>query len=105
MRTIFFLALLANSLDLTATALGIWGFGNREGNPLMAVLAHDHWLLFVVVKGVLIPFLIVALYRYRRSMPLLAGAGLLIVTVALTFAVGRWLGWMAGVLHVEALHG
>ena len=92
-------------MEVTATAFGIWGFGNREGNPLMAVLAHDYWPLFVVVKGLLIPFLILALYRYRRSMPVLSAAGLLIVTVALTVAVGQWIGWMAGVLHVEGLRG
>lgn len=105
MRIVLFLAIIANSLDLAATTLGIHGLGNREGNPLLAGLVHEHWWLFVVVKGLLVPFLIVRLYGYRRSSPLLASAGLVIVTVALTVAVGQWIGWMAGVLHVEYLRG
>jgi hypothetical protein len=103
MRTVLFLAVAINSLDLLATALGIHWFGNREGNPLLADLAHQRWLLFVVVKGVLVPLLIVQLYRYRNSSPLLARAGLVLVTVALTIAVGQWIGWMAGVLHVSGI--
>src|SRR5881396_4210921 len=94
MRMVLFLAILANSLDLVATALGIHWLGNREGNPLLAGLANNHWLLFVVVKGVLIPLLIVRLYRYRRMTPRLATAGMGIVTVALTVALGQWLGWI-----------
>jgi hypothetical protein len=103
MRILLFLAIVANSLDLVATALGIYRFGNREGNPLLAELAHHWWPLFVVVKGLLIPTLIVLLYRYRRSTPLLAHAGMALVTVALTVAVGQWIGWMAGVLHVASM--
>jgi uncharacterized membrane protein len=103
MRLFLFLAVVANSMDLVATALGIHWLGNREGNPLLAGLAHHHWWLFVVVKGVLVPLLIVRLYRYRNSTPTLARAGLAIVLVALTVAVGQWLGWIAGVVHVAAL--
>lgn len=105
MRIILCLALLANSLDLAATAFGIHGLGNREGNPLLAAMAHQHWWLFVLVKGLLIPFLILRLYSYRKRSPLLASAGLVLVTVALTVAVGQWIGWMAGVMHVEHLSG
>jgi uncharacterized membrane protein len=104
MRIVLVLALIANSLDLAATTFGIHGLGNREGNPFLSALAHDHWWLFVVVKGLLVPFLIVRLYDYRRNSPVLAGAGLLLVAVALTVAVGQWIGWMAGVLHVEHLN-
>ena len=104
MRIVLFIALAANSLDLAATTFGIHGLGNREGNPLMAVMAHQHWWLFVLVKGLLVPFLIVRLYDYRRS-SLLAPLGLMLVAVALTVAVGQWIGWMAGVLHVEHLRG
>jgi hypothetical protein len=32
-----------------------------------------------------------------------ASAGLAVVLVALTLAVGQWLGWIAGVLHVARL--
>lgn len=105
MRIVLVIALVLNSLDLAATAFGIHGFGNREGNPLLAPMAHEHWWLFVVVKGLLVPFLIWRLYHYRRHTPLLAGAGLVLVSVALTVAVGQWIGWMAGVLHVERLTG
>ena len=76
MRTVLFLAIVANSLDLFATSVGIHWFGNREGNPLLAGLAHGHWLGFVLVKGVLVPLLIVRLYRYRQQTPLLATAGM-----------------------------
>ncbi len=103
MRIVLFLAVVANSLDLVATALGIHWFGNREGNPLLAQLVHHQWLLFVVVKGMLVPLLIILLYRYRRSAPGLAHLGLAVVTVALTVALGQWLGWMAGVLRVASL--
>ena len=103
MRIVLVLAVLANSLDLVATALGIHALGNREGNPLLAVLAHRHWLIFVLVKGLLIPILIFQLYRYQKSTPRLAQAGLAIVLVALTVAVGQWLGWIAGVVHVAKL--
>lgn len=105
MRVVLFIALLANSLDLAATAFGIHGLGNREGNPILAGIAHHHWWVFVLIKGLLVPLLILRLYRYRMRNPLLAGAGLLLVTVALTVAVGQWLGWMAGVLQVESLSG
>ena len=100
MRTVLFLAIVANSLDLVATALGIHWLGNREGNPLLAGIAHQHWWLFVMVKGILIPLLIVRLYRYRDSAPVLAITGMALVTVALTVAVGQWLGWIAGVIQV-----
>jgi hypothetical protein len=100
MRIVLFLAILANSLDLMATAFGIHLFGNREGNPLIAAMAHRHWWQFVIFKGVVVPLLIVQLYRYRRSSPFLATTGMALVTVALTVAVGQWIGWMAGVLHV-----
>src|SRR5262245_55619578 len=102
MRILLFLAVVANSLDLVATMLGIYQFQNREGNPLLAELAHHWWPLFIVVKGLLIPTLIVLLYRCRRETPVLAHAGLALVTVALTVAVGQWIGWMAGVLHVAS---
>jgi len=105
MRVVLFIALLANSLDLAATAFGIHGLGNREGNPILAGIAHHHWWVFVLVKGMLVPLLILRLYHYRTRNPLLAGAGLLLVTFALTVAVGQWLGWMAGVLQVESLSG
>ena len=100
MRIVFFLALLANSLDLVATTLGIHWLGNREGNPLLATLVHQHWLLFVLVKGLLVPLLIVRLYQLRACSPVIASAGLAVVLVALTLAVGQWLGWIAGVIHV-----
>lgn len=103
MRIVLFMAVLANSLDLIATALGIHWLGNREGNPLLAGMAHHQWWLFVLVKGLLIPVLIVQLYRFRQSTPALATTGMAIVTVALTVAVGQWLGWIAGVLHVTHL--
>ncbi|MEK7330741.1 MAG: DUF5658 family protein [Candidatus Eisenbacteria bacterium] len=103
MRTVFFIAIAANSLDLVATTLGIHWLGNREGNPLLAGVAHSHWLLFVMLKGLLVPLLIVRLYRYRQASPVLASAGLGLVTVALTIALGQWLGWMAGVVHVASL--
>jgi len=103
MRIVLFLALLANSLDLVATTLGIHWLGNREGNPLLAPLAHEHWLLFVLVKGFLVPFLIVRLYYLRARSPVIASAGMAVVLVALTLALGQWLGWIAGVIHVAAL--
>ena len=100
MRIVLFLAIVANSLDLVATALGIHWLGNREGNPLLAGIAHHNWWVFVLVKGILIPLLIVRLYRYRNTAPVLATAGMGLVTVALTVAVGQWLGWIAGVIQV-----
>ena len=100
MRLVLFLAVLANSLDLFATAVGIHWFGNREGNPFLAPVAHQSWLAFVLLKGALVPLLIVQLYRYRRHAPVLATAGMGLVTVALTAAVGAWVGWIAGVLAV-----
>ena len=105
MRIVLFLALLANSLDLVVTALGVHWLGNREGNPLLATLAHQHWWLFVLVKGFLVPLLIVRLYVLRRQSPVIASAGMAMVLVALTVAVGQWLGWIAGVIHVTALAG
>jgi len=103
MRTLLFVAIAANSADLVATALGIHVFGNREGNPLLADLAHHHWILFVTLKGVCIPFLIWRLHHYRTTSPLLAPAGLGLVAVAITMAVGQWLGWMAAVLAVHGM--
>ena len=103
MQIILFLAVLANSLDLVATSLGIHWLGNREGNPLLAGLARSHWWVFVLLKGMIVPLLIWRLYRYRERTPALAIAGLGLVTVALTVAVGQWLGWMAGVIQVGRL--
>ena len=103
MRTVLFIAIAANSLDLLATTLGIHLYGNREGNPLLAGLTHDHWVVFVAIKGLLVPLLIWRLYTYRDRSPLLARAGLGLVTVALTIAVGQWLGWMAGVIRTTSL--
>jgi len=100
MRIVLFLAVAANSLDLVATALGIHWLGNREGNPLLAPIAHQHWWLFVLVKGIMIPLLIVHLYRCRDRSPVLATLGMGLVTLALTVAVGQWLGWIAGVVQV-----
>jgi hypothetical protein len=107
MRILLFLAVVANSLDLVVTAFGIhWpGFGNREGNPLLAPLAHHQWPLFVLIKGAIVPLLIVQLHRYRRETPVLSNLGMVIVTVALVVALGQWLGWMAGVWHVASLTG
>ena len=79
MRIVLFLAIAANSVDLVATALGIHWLGNREGNPLLAALAHQHWLLFVAIKGVIVPLLIVRLYRYRAQSPWLATSGMALV--------------------------
>ena len=103
MRILLFLAVVANSLDLVLTAFGIHWMGNREGNPLLAPMAHHQWPLFVLVKGAIVPLLIVQLHRYRRETPVLSNLGLVIVTVALVVALGHWLGWMAGVLHVASL--
>ena len=103
MRMVLFLAIAANSLDLIATTLGIHWFGNREGNPLLAPVAQLSWPAFVLLKGVLVPLLIVQLYRYRRDTPVLATAGMGLVTIALTVALGAWLGWMAGVIRMGHL--
>ena len=103
MRILLFLAIAANSVDMVLTAFGIHWFGNREGNPLLAGLAHGHWWLFVLVKGVVVPLLILRLNALRRSSPLLASAGMALVTLALTVALGEWIGWMAAVLHVARL--
>lgn len=100
MQLVLFLAVVANSLDLLFTTLGIHWLGNREGNPLLAGLAHHHWWLFVLIKGIAVPLLIIRLYGYRNSSPTLATAGLALVTLALTVALGQWLGWIAGVLHI-----
>lgn len=102
MRIALFLALAANSLDLVVTALGIHWLGNREGNPLLSGLAQHHWWLFVLVKGLLIPLLILRLYTYRDRSPVLAAAGMAVVILALAVAVGQWLGWMAGVIAIGA---
>jgi uncharacterized membrane protein len=100
MRFVLFSAVVVNSLDLFATAIGIHWFGNREGNPLLAPVVQQSWLVFVLLKGALVPLLIVQLYRYRRDNPVLATAGMGIVTIALTVALGCWIGWMAAVLSV-----
>jgi len=105
MRILLFLAMVANSFDLFATSVGIHWFGNREGNPLLAGVAHQHWLAFVVIKGALVPFLIWRLYRYRHDSPLLSSAGLGLVTLALTVAVGQWLGWIAAVMKLRGAIG
>jgi hypothetical protein len=101
MRMVLFFAIAANSADLVATALGIHWLGNREGNPMLAGLAHRHWWLFVPLKGLGIPLLILRLNGYRQHWPALASTGMVLVTFALTVAVGRWLGWIAGVLRVH----
>ena len=105
MRTLFVLAILANSFDLFGTAVGIRGLGNREGNPALAMLAHHHWLVFVAVKGAVVPILIWRLYRYRQHTPLLSSAGLGLVTIALTIAAGEWLGWIAAVVRMRGVPG
>jgi hypothetical protein len=105
MRTLFVLAIVANSFDLFGTAVGIHGLGNREGNPLLAMLAQHHWFAFVAVKGALVPALIWRLYGFRQHTPALSTAGLGLVTVALTVAVGQWLGWIAGVMRVRGVPG
>jgi len=105
MRILLFLAVVANSFDLFATSLGIHWLGNREGNPLLAGVAHEHWLAFVLIKGTIVPLLIWRLYRYRAQTPRLTTAGLGLVTLALTVAVGQWIGWIAGVLHVRGTLG
>ena len=97
MRIVLFLALVANSLDLVATTLGIHWLGNSEGNPLLAGLAQHHWWLFVMVKGIVVPLLIIRLYGLRNSSPLLANSGMALITIALTIALGQWVGWIAGV--------
>jgi uncharacterized membrane protein len=103
MQLALFLAVLGNSLDLIATSVGIHWLGNGERNPLLAGIARDHWWLFVLVKGVLIPALIVRLYRYRSSSPVIAATGMAMIVLALTLAVGQWLGWIAGVVRVQSL--
>src|SRR5262247_4074793 len=100
MRFVLFLAVVVNSLDLCLTAVGIHWFGNREGNPLLAPLVQQSWPAFVLLKGLLVPLLIVQLYRYRRDTPVLATAGMGLVTIALTVALGAWLGWLAAVISV-----
>lgn len=105
MRFVLFLAVVVNSLDLLVTAIGIHWFGNREGNPLLAPVAQRSWPAFVFLKGVLVPLLIVQLYRYRRATPVLATAGMGLVTIALTMALGSWIGWMAAVLTVGRVPG
>jgi uncharacterized membrane protein len=101
LRIVLFLALLANSADLVATAVGIHLLGNREGNPLLAGLAHGNWWAFVLVKGLLVPVLIWRLDTLRSRSPVVASAGLAMVLVVLTVAVGQWVGWIAGVLRVS----
>ena len=105
MRTLFVLAIVANSFDLFGTAVGIHGFGNREGNPMLAMLAQHHWFAFVAIKGALVPALIWRLYGYRLTTPVLSTAGLGMVTVALTVAAGQWIGWIAGVMRVRGIPG
>jgi len=105
MRFVLFSAVVVNSLDLFATSIGIHWFGNREGNPFLAPVIHQSWIAFVLVKGALVPILIVQLYRYRRDNPILATAGMGLVTIALTVALGCWIGWMAAVLTVGRAAG
>jgi uncharacterized membrane protein len=100
MRFVLFSAVVVNSLDLFATAIGIHWFGNREGNPLLALVVRQSWIGFVLLKGAIVPMLIVQLYRYRRDNPVLATAGMGLVTIALTVALGCWIGWMAAVMSV-----
>jgi hypothetical protein len=59
----------------------------------------------VALKGMLIPVLILRLYRYRQRTPVLANGGLILVTVALVVALGQWIGWMAGVIQVTGSRG
>jgi uncharacterized membrane protein len=103
MRMVLFLAVVANSVDLLFTTLGIHWLGNREGNPLLAGLVQNHWWVFVLLKGLVIPLLILQLNALRKGSPRLATAGIILVTIALTVAVGQWLGWMAGKATVAAL--
>lgn len=105
MRILLFLAVVANSLDLVLTTVGIhWpGMHNREGNPLLAPMVYQAWPLFVLVKGAIVPLLIVQLHRSRREAPILANLGMVLVTVALVIALGQWLGWMAGVWRMASL--
>lgn len=105
MRMVLFMAIIANCADLLATTFGIHHYHNREGNPLLAGLAHDHWWLFALVKGGVVPLLIYQLYLYRKGSPRLATAGIILVTVALTIAVGQWIGWMAGREYVTKILG
>ena len=105
MQFVLFLAVVANSLDLMATTLGIHWLRNREGNPLLAGLAHHHWWLFVLLKGVIVPALMVRLYQSRSASPIITATGLAIIVTALVVAVGQWLGWMAGVLSTSAPPG
>jgi len=102
MRMVLFMAVVANSADLLATTLGIHFYGNREGNPLLAGLAHNHWWLFVLIKGALVPFLIVRLDSYRRGSPILATLGIILIVIILTVAVGQWIGWMAARNYLAA---
>src|SRR5206468_3747247 len=106
-RTVLYLAILLNSLDLVATAVGIHGFGNREGNPILAGIGHHSWLAFVLLKGGLIPLLIWRLYRFRDPSRTwdLASSGLVLVAIVLSVAVGRWAGWIAGVIRVRGIPG
>ena len=105
MRFVLFSAVVVNSLDLFATSVGSHWFGNREGNPFLAQVIHQSWIAFVLVKGALVPMLIVQLYRYRRDNPVLATAGMGLVTIALTVALGCWIGWMAAVMTVGRAAG
>ena len=97
-RFLMFMAILINSLDLVATSIGIHLFGNVEGNPLLAPLVRTSWPAFVALKGVAVPLLILALYAARRRTPRLVTAGLSVITLAFTVALGQWLGWLAGVI-------
>src|SRR3989442_7731213 len=95
MRFVLFLAVVVNSLDLFVTSVGIHWFGNREGNPLLAPVVRQSWPAFVLLKGVLVPLLIVQLYRYRRGEAALfspaEGSG----TIALPTAAVAWV-WLIG---------
>ena len=59
--------------------------------------------LFVALKGLAIPFLILLLNDYRQRSPVLAMAGMILVTFGLTVAVGQWLGWATAFLRVHGV--
>jgi len=92
-------------IGLTFALAGLYlhvecGFTGRHVQRAHMVMGERKrtWPAFVLLKGVLVPLLIVQLYRYRRETPVLATAGMGLVTIALTVALGQWLGWLAGVM-------
>ena len=76
-------------------------FTSDHGDSLGDHGLIQKWSMYDCVTRV--PLLIWSLYRTRHHTPVLSAAGLAIVTLALTVAVGQWVGWMAGVAHVAAL--